>query len=197
MKLVIATSNKGKFKEFKKMLSDLPVQLLSLMDFPGIIIDEKGSSFEENAILKALETAKKTGLPSLGDDSGLEVEALNGRPGIFTARYAGEKASSEENIKKLLFELEGVPFEKRKAQFVCYLCFALPDGRFFTEKGILKGYITLAPYGSNGFGYDPVFYVPELGKTLAELDEEVKNKISHRGNALEKLRRHILCELGY
>jgi len=197
MKLVIATSNKGKFKEFKKMLSDLPLQLLSLMDFPGIIIGERGSSFEENAMLKALETARKTGLPSLGDDSGLEVEALNGRPGIFTARYAGENATSEENIKKLLFELEGIPFEKRMAQFVCCLCFALPDGRCFTEKGILKGYITLTPCGSKGFGYDPVFYVPELGKTLAELDEEEKNKISHRGNALEKLRGHILCELGY
>jgi len=197
MKLVIATSNKGKLEEFKQMLSDTPLEILSLLDFPGIKIVENGNSFEENAVIKAVETAKKTGLPSLGDDSGLEVKFLGGKPGIFTARYAGENATSEDNIKKLLSELEGVPFEEREAQFVCFLCFALPNGKYYIEKGNLKGFITFEPVGKNGFGYDPVFYVPELGKTLAEADSETKNRISHRGRALEKIRRHILCELVY
>ncbi|ADL08516.1 XTP/dITP diphosphatase [Thermosediminibacter oceani] len=197
MDLVIATKNRGKLKEFKEMLSDIPLNIISLLDFPGIEVEESGSTFEENAVMKAKKVLELTGIASLGDDSGLEVAALGGRPGVHTARFAGPGAGDVDNINKLLNELKGVPWEKRQARFVCCLCFALPDGRVFVEYGYLKGLITFEPRGTMGFGYDPVFFVPELGKTLAEATPEEKNAVSHRARATEKIRKHILqCTRG-
>ncbi|TYP51329.1 XTP/dITP diphosphatase [Thermosediminibacter litoriperuensis] len=190
--LVIATKNAGKLKEFREMLSDIPLNIISLQDFPGIEVEENGDTFEENAVLKAKRVVELTGIASLGDDSGLEVAALGGRPGVHTARFAGPRASDLENINKLLNELKGVPPEKRQARFVCCLCLVLSDGRIFVEYGYLEGYIILEPRGTMGFGYDPVFFVPELGKTLAEATLEEKNAVSHRARATEKIRKHLL-----
>ncbi|MDN5331754.1 MAG: XTP/dITP diphosphohydrolase [Tepidanaerobacteraceae bacterium] len=190
--LVIATKNQGKLKEFKAMLSDIPLNVLSLGDFQEIEVDENGKTFEENALIKAKKVVQMTGDAVLSDDSGLEVEVLGGRPGVHTARYAGPGASDHENIEKLLKELEGVPPEKRKARFVCCLCLALPDGRIFVEHGYLEGFITFEPKGTMGFGYDPVFFVPELGKTLSEATPQEKNAVSHRARAMQKMKKHLL-----
>nr|PZN05640.1 MAG: non-canonical purine NTP pyrophosphatase [Bacillota bacterium] len=190
--IVVATKNRGKLKEFQEMLRDVPLKLLSLLDYPAIEVEENGKTFEENALIKAKKVVELTGRAALSDDSGLEVEALGGRPGVYTARYAGPAASDRENIEKLLKELDGVPQEERKARFVCCLCFALPDGRIFIEHGYLEGYITFEPKGSMGFGYDPVFFVPELKKTLAEAGLEEKNSVSHRARAMEKMKKHLL-----
>lgn len=189
--IVVATKNRGKLKEFKVMLSDIPVDILSLCDFPDIEVEENGKTFDENALIKAKKVVQLTGTAALSDDSGLEVEALEGRPGVHTARFSGPFASDRENIEKLLNELKGVPAEKRKARFVCCLCFVLPDGRIFIEHGYLEGFITFEPRGTMGFGYDPVFFVPELGKTLAEATLEEKNAVSHRARAMEKMKIHI------
>lgn len=189
--IVIATKNRGKLKEFKEMLSDIPVNILSLCDFPDIEVEENGKTFDENALIKAKKVVQLTGTAALSDDSGLEVEALEGRPGVHTARFAGPFASDRENIEKLLNELKGVPAEKRKARFVCCLCFVLPDGRIIIEHGYLEGFITFEPRGTMGFGYDPVFFVPELGKTLAEATLEEKNAVSHRARAMQKMKIHI------
>jgi XTP/dITP diphosphohydrolase len=174
------------------MLSDIPVDILSLCDFPDIEVEENGKTFDENALIKAKKVVQLTGTAALSDDSGLEVEALGGRPGVHTARFAGPGAGDRENIEKLLKELDGVPAEKRKARFVCCLCFALPDGRIFIEHGYLEGFITFEPKGTMGFGYDPVFFVPELGKTLAEATLEEKNAVSHRARAMQKMKKHLL-----
>ncbi|KXG78022.1 dITP/XTP pyrophosphatase [Fervidicola ferrireducens] len=190
--IVVATKNRGKLKEFKVMLSDIPVDILSLCDFPDIEVEENGKTFDENALIKAKKVVQLTGTAALSDDSGLEVEALGGRPGVHTARFAGPGAGDRENIEKLLKELDGVPAEKRKARFVCCLCFALPDGRIFIEHGYLEGFITFEPKGTMGFGYDPVFFVPELGKTLAEATLEEKNAVSHRARAMQKMKKHLL-----
>jgi len=192
MELVIATKNKGKFLEFQRMLEDIPVKLMSLEDFPEIEITEDGATFEENALLKAKITCTKTGMPALGDDSGLRVQALSGRPGVFTARYAGQGASDKDNIEKLLNELKDVPFEKRQAEFVCVLALVLPDGRTFIEEGTLEGFITFEPAGCDGFGYDPIFFVPQLGKTLAEAGPQAKDAISHRAKAIKKMKTHLI-----
>ncbi|MCG0275981.1 MAG: XTP/dITP diphosphatase [Thermosediminibacteraceae bacterium] len=192
MNLVIATKNQGKLKEFKEMLSDIPLNIVSLRDFQEIDLEENGKTFEENAVIKAKRVLEFTGLPTLSDDSGLEVDALGGRPGVYTARYAGPGASDQDNIKKLLHNLKGVPRDKRGARFVCCLCLALPDGRIFVEQGYLEGYITFEPKGVMGFGYDPVFFVPELGKTLAEATTKEKNAVSHRSKALEKIKKHLI-----
>lgn len=189
--LVIATKNKGKYLELKKMLGDISFTLLSLEAFPHIEIKETGTSFDENALIKARVTAKETGLPALADDSGLEVNALKGEPGIFTARYAGEHATDEDNIKKLLERLKNVPLDKRQARFMCSLALAFPDGKIFLEHGILEGFIALRPCGIEGFGYDPVFFVPDLGRTLSEISIDEKNRISHRAKALEKMKKHL------
>ncbi|MDI3481537.1 MAG: XTP/dITP diphosphohydrolase [Tepidanaerobacteraceae bacterium] len=189
--IVIATKNPGKLLEFKQMLGQLPYRIVSLADFPEINICEDGKSFDENALIKARTVAEKTGLLALGDDSGLEVEALGGKPGIFTARYAGENASDEENIKKLLSEMENVPWEKRGAHFVCSLALAFPDGRIFIERGFCSGIIALKPRGEYGFGYDPIFYLPAYNKTMAELSDSEKNRISHRARALERIKMYL------
>ncbi|WP_422444725.1 XTP/dITP diphosphatase [Thermoanaerobacterium sp. DL9XJH110] len=194
--LVIATKNRGKLAEFKELLGEWPLEIKSLLDFPKIEICEKGSTFEENAALKARIVAGETGFAAVGDDSGLEVKALGGRPGIYTARYAGPDATDEENIQKLLFEMKDLPREQRQARFVCSLALAFPDGKIFIESGLLEGFIDFEPKGANGFGYDPVFYLPGYGKTLAQIPEEEKNRISHRAKAVEKIKKYLSLYTG-
>jgi XTP/dITP diphosphohydrolase len=192
--LVMATRNPGKVRELKALLRGLGFKLKSLADFPDLPeVPEAGESFAANAAAKAREVAKLTGLPALADDSGLEVEALGGRPGVFSARYAGNLTAprppgDQDNWGKLLAEMAGVPREERQARFVCEIALALPDGRLFRARGECAGYIAQEPKGEQGFGYDPVFWVPEYGRTMAELAPRVKNRISHRGRALRELR---------
>ena len=190
MKLVLATRNKGKIAEIKEILADFQaIELLSLADFPDLPkIEETGTTFKENAILKAKTIAKLTGYLTLADDSGLTVEYLNGAPGVYSARYAGENATDAENNAKLLKALEGVPWEKRKAAFVCVIALCWPQGECYTCEGRCEGIIALEPKGNYGFGYDPLFYVPAYGKTMAELGPEIKNQISHRAMALKGLK---------
>uniref|UniRef100_A0A7C3YZA1 dITP/XTP pyrophosphatase n=1 Tax=Desulfobacca acetoxidans TaxID=60893 RepID=A0A7C3YZA1_9BACT len=190
----MATRNPGKVRELADLLGDLGVRLLSLADFPEIPdIPEEGATFAENAAAKATTVARLTGLPALADDSGLEVAALGGRPGVFSARYAqdrtgGATPTDEDNWRKLLEELREVPQDRRQARFVCEIALYFPDGRLLTARGALAGFIALAPQGSRGFGYDPIFYVPEYRATVAELDPATKNRISHRGQALQTLK---------
>ncbi|NLZ53550.1 MAG: XTP/dITP diphosphatase [Thermoanaerobacteraceae bacterium] len=191
--LVIATKNQGKFLEFKKMLGTTAFNIVSLLEFPEIDIKETGSTFDENALIKASAVCQRTGLPTLADDSGLQVHILNGEPGVFTARYAGEHASDQENINKLLKKLTGVSLDKRQAQFVCSLALVFPDGKTILEKGILEGLIAFSPKGKEGFGYDPVFFVPEMNKTLSEISIDEKNRISHRAKAMEKIKKHLFA----
>jgi XTP/dITP diphosphohydrolase len=194
----MATRNAGKVRELAELLRDLDVRLLSLNDFPELPeIPEEGATFAENALTKAQTVARLTGLPALADDSGLEVEALGGRPGVFSARYAqdrtgGRMPSDEDNWKKLLDELRGVPPEKRQARFVCEIALAWPNGRLITTRGEVAGVIALEPRGTRGFGYDPVFWVTAYEATVAELDLAVKNRISHRGQALKQLKDILL-----
>jgi XTP/dITP diphosphohydrolase len=194
----MATRNAGKVRELAELLRDLEVRLLSLNDFPELPeIPEEGATFAENALTKAQTVARLTGLPALADDSGLEVEALGGRPGVFSARYAqdrtgGRMPSDEDNWKKLLDELRGVPPEKRQARFVCEIALAWPNGRLITTRGEVAGVIALEPRGTRGFGYDPVFWVTAYEATVAELDLAVKNRISHRGQALKQLKDILL-----
>jgi len=171
------------------LLKDLGVRVRSLGEFDGAPeVLEDGSTYEENALKKARSAAAFTGKPSLADDTGLEVEALDGRPGIHAARFAGEHCSFHDNITKLLTLLKGVPKERRAARFVCVLAFVGPDGREELVRGELEGRITEEPAGIEGFGYDPVFFSPEAGKTLAELSPEEKNRISHRRRAVDMAR---------
>ena len=192
--LVMATRNAGKVKELAQLLRDLNVRLLSLNDFPELPqIPEEGATFADNAAAKARAVARLTGLPALADDSGLEVAALGGRPGVFSARYAqdrtgGKTPTDEENWRKLLDELRDVPPDKRQARFVCEIALAFPHGRLVTTRGELVGAIAQEPRGSQGFGYDPVFWLPDYQATVAELDPAVKNRLSHRGRALQKLK---------
>lgn len=181
--LVIATTNQNKLKEFREILKDLQLEVLSLADFGPIPpVVEDGSTFEENAYKKALHTAKVLGLPAIADDSGLVVPALGGAPGVYSARYAGEQATDQENSEKLLRELEGV--EDRRAYFQCALSIAVPSGPALTYEGQCQGVILDEQRGSSGFGYDPLFYYGELCRTFAELTMAEKNRVSHRGQAL-------------
>jgi XTP/dITP diphosphohydrolase len=194
--LLIATSNMGKAKEISEALKNFNLEIKTLKDFPNIAPpQETGNTFFENAYLKAKYYAEKTGLLSLADDSGLEVDILNGAPGIYSSRFAGENASDEENNKKLLELLKDVPLEKRKARFVCVIVVYHPSGKYIKSEGIWEGLIGFEPRGSYGFGYDPIFLVPEYNykKTVAELPIEEKNKLSHRGKALAKLK-DVLAE---
>lgn len=191
-KLLIATRNRGKFLEIKKALKDLPFEFLSLDESEKIPqdfkVEEKGKSFLENAVLKAKTIGGMSGLLTLADDSGLEVEILGGKPGIYSSRYA--KGTDEDRYQKLLRELKDVPWEKRTAQFRCLVAIFDPKTKELeTCQGICKGKISHTPKGSYGFGFDPVFYLPQLGKTMAQLKPEEKNKISHRGKALKKARK--------
>ena len=185
--LVLASHNKGKTKEIKSLLSDFPVEIRDLNQFGPIpAIVEDGTTFDENAYKKASLTARYLGLPALADDSGLMVEALNGAPGVFSARYAGPDATDEQRCRKLLKELG--ESEQRDASFECVLSIAVPSGPALTYEGRCNGRISRQPMGSNGFGYDPVFFYPPLNKTFAQLRLEQKNQVSHRGKALQELR---------
>lgn len=185
--LVIATHNQGKLEEFKALMKELPIEIKSLADFPPVEEPaETGRTFAANARLKAQYYAKKTGVPCIADDSGLEVQALDGAPGVRSARYAGEKATDEENNKLLLTNMK---FQvKRTCRFRCALCVALPEGKVLNEvDGICDGMLLHEPLGEGGFGYDPLFWSTELHKGLAEATLQEKNKISHRGKAIRKL----------
>jgi len=186
----MATRNAGKIRELEALLADSGVRLLSLADFPQLAeIPEEGASFAENAAAKALAVARLTGHPALADDSGLMVDALGGAPGVFSARYAMARTAPRpptdaDNWGKLLDELQDVPQGERGARFVCELALAWPDGRLLRARGECAGVIAFAPQGDTGFGYDPVFWVPEYGATMAQLGPEIKNQISHRARAL-------------
>lgn len=188
--LIIATTNQGKIRELAAAFAarSLGVTLRGLEAAPGLApVEETGATFEENALLKARAVYACAGLPALADDSGLVVDALNGAPGIRSARYAGPDATDEQNNRKLLAELENVPHEERTARFVCVLALVLPQGRERIFRGTWEGRIALAPAGSGGFGYDPLFVDPEVGKTAAELTPDEKNRRSHRGRAVAAL----------
>jgi XTP/dITP diphosphohydrolase len=185
--IVLATSNVNKIKEFKSILKDFPVEIRSVSEFGPIPSPvEDGQTFDDNAYKKAFHTARILGLPSIADDSGLVVYALNGEPGMFSARYAGENATDDENTDKLLAKMKGV--KDRQASFKCVLSIAVPSGPALTYEGQCDGVIIDEKRGKEGFGYDPVFYIEKFGKTFAELSLEEKNSISHRGNALSELR---------
>jgi len=190
--LLVASGNKGKILEIGKALDGCVERILSAADCPGLPqVTEDGATFEANARKKASSAALASGIPALADDSGLVVEALGGRPGVHSARYAGEGAGDAENNEKLLRELSGIPQEQRNAAFHCVVALCRPDGTCTTFTGELHGIILGEPRGSGGFGYDPLFLVPGYGKTLAELSLDIKNGISHRGKALEKLRNFL------
>ncbi len=187
--IVLATRNRHKGEELASLLGDVGIRIRTLAEFPTAPeVEEDGETCEANAVKKAVEIARATGMTAVADDTGLEVDALGGRPGPFAARYAGEGATYEENCRKLLHELAGVPRERRTARFMTVAAIASPVGDVQTTCGILDGLITEASRGERGFGYDPVFYVPDLGKTLAELTPDEKNRISHRAKAFLKLR---------
>ncbi len=184
-KLVLASGNQGKLKELSSLLAPLNIAVVSLADFPDMPETiEDGATFAENAVKKAKEAAEYTGLTALADDSGLEVDYLNGLPGVYSARFAGEAKDDAANNKKLLRLLHGVPYEKRTARFRSVIAICDPQGEIYTSDGRCEGYILEEERGSGGFGYDPLFYVPAYQKTFAELTMEEKNKISHRGRAL-------------
>jgi len=187
MKLVLASRNPGKVKELRTILAAQGIEVLSEAEAGAELeVEETGTTFEENSRLKAQAVLAACGVAAAGDDSGLVVDALGGAPGVYSARYGGKKTDAERTAL-LLENLRGVPEEKRTARFVCVVTCCFPDGRVVTARGTCEGRIALAPRGSDGFGYDPVFLVPELGRTFAELTEEEKNAISHRGRALALL----------
>lgn len=192
-RIVFATGNANKMKEIRMILSDMGMEILSMKE-AGVAADivEDGTTFEENALIKAKAIAKL--LPNdivLADDSGLEIDYLNKEPGIYSARYMGEDTSYEIKNKNLIDRLEGVPKEQRTARFVCAIAAALPDGSTKVVRGMIEGYIGWEPAGTNGFGYDPIFYVDEYGCSTAQLSPEEKNKVSHRGNALRAMREEL------
>ena len=188
-KVIFATSNEGKMKEVRSILEDLNVEVLSMKE-AGIFIDvvEDGTTFEENAAIKATAIQRECGEIVLADDSGLEVDYLNKEPGIYSARYMGEDTSYRIKNKSLIDRLEGVEGEDRSARFVCAIAAAFPDGTVEITRGTIEGQIGYEEKGENGFGYDPIFYVPEYGCTTAELTLEQKNEASHRGKALRKMK---------
>ena len=187
--LLLATRNKHKAGEFQELLNDLHIEVLTLESFPQIAeVVEDADTLERNALKKAREVFRGAGIPTLADDTGLEVYYLNGEPGVYSSRYAGEKATDRQRCQKLLEEMASIPEGKRQARFVCAMAVALPHGRMEVVEGECRGWITSAPRGKRGFGYDPIFFVPQFGKTMAELEPEEKNRISHRAHALEKLK---------
>jgi XTP/dITP diphosphohydrolase len=188
-KLLLATNNTGKVKEYRSLLQGIPFELVTPKEM-GILMDveETGTTYEENARLKACALAEESGLLTLADDSGIEVDALAGEPGVMSARYAGENASDAERVNYLLAKMKDIPKEKRTARFRCVIAIAQPDGQVEFCYGECNGVITFESQGTKGFGYDPVFFFPERGKTMAELPFEIKNQISHRGHAAQKAR---------
>ena len=187
--MIFATGNENKMKEIREILGALPLEILSMKE-AGVSADivEDGKTFEENALIKARAICKLAGEMVLADDSGLEIDYLNKEPGIYSARYMGEDTSYHIKNKSLIDRLEGVPDEKRTARFVCAIAAVLPDGKDLVVRGPVEGIIGYEEKGENGFGYDPIFYLPERGCTTAELPPEEKNSISHRGNALRLMK---------
>ena len=187
--LLIATTNRHKLEEFRAMFSDLPYQLLSLDDIqPCEEVEETGTTFRENAELKALTYARVSSLLTLADDSGLEIDALDGAPGVYSARFAGVDTSYEERFRLIFAKLHGLPSSRRTARFHCVITIAEPSGMYQSVDGVIEGVITEEARGTHGFGYDPIFLVPSLGKTTAELLPEHKNQISHRAQAVRLAR---------
>ncbi len=188
MQIVLATRNAGKIREFSALMADMGVEVLGLDAFPEVDeVEETGTTFEENALLKARAVAAATGLIAVADDSGISVDALGGAPGVYSARYAGGHGDAEANNAKMLQELQGVPDAKRTARFVCVVAASKPDGQTITAQGQWEGRITHGYAGKSGFGYDPIFFDPELGMTAAQMAPEQKNSRSHRGKALREL----------
>ena len=188
--IVLATGNQNKVKEFQEILAGFPLRIASLKDFPHIPeAVEDGKTFEENAYKKALHTAKILGLPAIADDSGLCVDALNGQPGVYSARYAGETASDDDNCRKLLTQMAGIT--NRRAHFACVISIAVPSGPALTYEDFCQGEILHEKRGESGFGYDPLFWFPPLDRSFAELSSTEKNQVSHRGKALAQLRGEI------
>lgn len=190
--IIFATGNEGKMHEIRQILGDMDVKILSMKE-AGITVDiiEDGATFEENAIIKAKAIAAMTDNIVLADDSGLEIDYLNKEPGIYSARYMGENTSYDVKNANFLSRLEGVEDEKRTARFVCAIAAVLPGGEMLTAEGIIEGRIAYEPKGENGFGFDPIFYLPEYGCTTAQLSEEEKNSISHRGRALRAMKQKL------
>lgn len=193
-KVIFATGNEGKMKEIRMILSDVDVTVLSLKE-AGVALDveENGATFAENALIKARACAAQTNCMVLADDSGLEIDYLNKEPGIYSARYMGEETSYRVKNRNLIDRLLGVPEEKRTARFVCAIAAVLPDGSELHAEGVIEGRIGYEEKGENGFGYDPIFYVPEFGCTSAEMNAEQKNAASHRGQALKKMKELLLA----
>lgn len=193
MKLVVGTNNAGKIKELNELLADLPVGISGLNEFENVYdVEETGTTFEENAVLKANSYALQTGCWALSDDSGLEVEALGGAPGVYSARYAGEGAGNDERINKLLGELAKTGSESRRARFVCVMALADETGEIkFLAEGVCDGVIADQPRGANGFGYDPIFIPEGFEETFGELSSTVKREISHRARAIQKIIRFL------
>jgi XTP/dITP diphosphohydrolase len=195
-KLLLATGNKGKLEELRVLLAGIPFDLVSPADVGlKLAVEENGKTYAANARLKARAFAKASGLLTLADDSGLEVDALSGAPGVLSSRYAGPGATDSQRVAYLLSKLESVPWEKRTARFRCMIAIASPDGEIKMCSGSCRGIIAFEPMGSNGFGYDPVFYFPRMEKTMAELPPEIKNRVSHRAKASARARK-ILFEMG-
>lgn len=188
--MIFATGNMGKMKEIKAILGDIGEEILSMKE-AGIDMDivEDGSTFEENAIIKAKAVMERTGQLALADDSGLEIDALNKEPGIYSARYMGEDTPYEIKNRNLIERMKGVKGKDRSARFVCVIAAAFPDGEIITTRGTIEGVIVEEPAGENGFGYDPIVYVPEYGMTTGQMDPDAKNAISHRGKALTAMKK--------
>lgn len=195
-KIIFATGNQGKLREIRMILEGTGLEIISMKE-AGVTgdIEENGTTFKENALIKAKAVCSMTGMPALADDSGLVIDALGGEPGIHSARYLGHDTSYDIKNNDLIRRLEGVPDEKRSARFVCAIACALPDGRTFTEEAAMEGRIGYEIRGENGFGYDPIFFLPEYGCTSAEISPEEKNRISHRGKALRAMRLRLLSIL--
>ena len=191
-KIILASNNKGKIKEVKEICKDMPVEIVSMKE-AGIDIDieENGTTFEENALIKAEAVMKLTGELTIADDSGLEVDYLNKEPGVYSARYMGHDTSYDIKNQAIIDRLDGVEDKDRTARFVCAMAAVFPDGRHFTTRGTMEGIIAHEIKGANGFGYDPIFYVPDLNCSTAELSPEEKNARSHRGNALRAMREEL------
>ena len=196
MRIIFATGNEGKMREIRMIMADLGMEILSMKE-AGISadVDENGATFEENAVIKAKAIAQQCQDIVLADDSGLEIDALNKEPGVYSARYMGEDTSYHVKNQNLIDRLEGVPDKKRTARFVCAIAAVLPDGKILESKAAMEGRIGYEERGENGFGYDPIFMLPDYGKSTAEISPEVKNQLSHRGKALRMMKEKLKEEL--
>jgi XTP/dITP diphosphohydrolase len=188
--MILGTRNHGKIAEFRSLFKGMQIKLLSFYDFPDVPpVLEDGKTFQDNAVKKAKVIAKATGRTAVSDDSGLEVDFLNAVPGVYSARFAGERATDRDNARKILKMLDGVAWEERSARFVCVICAATPKGKIVSAEGTCKGTISFEMRGSHGFGYDPIFIPDGYQMTMAEMEPELKNRISHRADAMKKFRK--------